>query len=413
MRKEVKNMAATHQDDLRVVGHLEEKRGIFQMILSWKTPNNTRDRKSISTGLPVKGNKAKAKHMLRLAITEKENELLSHTASSSMLFTDFIENIWLIEKKKHVKIATIAAYSQSVKTAIVPWFGPKNISLGDLTAEDINDFINDSLKRVTARTVKGYCVAISSALKYAVEECMLEYSVMLKVKKPKAVKFTGNYMRRSEIIELCNKAHGHLLEFGIIAAAFYGLRRSEIIGLKWRAIDFEANTISIKHTVVSVYLDGKVILAESDTTKSKSSNRTLPLVPMFSSLLLSMKEEQRKNKELCGNCYDDTYSEYIYVDKLGKRVDPNYISHRFPPFLEKHGFVRMRFHDLRHSCASLLFSYGVQLKQIQEWLGHGDIKLTADTYGHLEFQSKLESAAAMEWVNEIGLGADIGADIEI
>jgi hypothetical protein len=82
----------------------------------------------------------------------------------------------------------------------------------------------------------------------------------------------------------------------------------------------------------------------------------------------------------------------------------------FPKFLVDHGFRRMRFHDLRHSCASLLLANGVPLKQIQEWLGHSDFAITANTYAHLEFNSKLKSAQAMTWIERTSLAKLPGAD---
>ena len=85
--------------------------------------------------------------------------------------------------------------------------------------------------------------------------------------------------------------------------AFYGLRRSEVVGLKWAAVDFEQNTIEICHTVTTVRLDGKEVLVESNGTKTKSSKRTLPLVPVFRERLLALQEEQKENRKLCGRCY--------------------------------------------------------------------------------------------------------------
>ena len=182
---------------------------------------------------------------------------------------------------------------------------------------------------------------------------------------------------------------------GVIFGAFYGLRRSEIVGLRWESINFEANTITIEHTVTETIIDGKHIIVADDTTKSKSSYRTLPLVPAIRTKLLAVQAEQERNRKLCGKSYNKTDNGYIYTDPLGNRIKPNYLTSMFPDFLIRNGFRRMRFHDLRHSCASLLLANGVPLKQIQEWLGHSDFAITANIYAHLEFNSKLASAQAM------------------
>lgn len=90
------------------------------------------------------------------------------------------------------------------------------------------------------------------------------------------------------------------------------------------------------------------------------------------------------------------YDGYVFVDEMGERMKANYLTTRFPEILEKKGLRRMRFHDLRHSCASLLLANGVPLKHIQEWLGHSDFSTTANIYAHLDYSAKITSAQAME-----------------
>ena len=107
-------------------------------------------------------------------------------------------------------------------------------------------------------------------------------------------------------------------------------------------------------------------------------------------------EAQEVNKKVCGDCYNYDYDGYVFVDELGNRMKGHYLTCQFPKFIEKHGMRKMRFHDLRHSCASLLLANGVPLKQIQEWLGHSDFSTTANIYAHLDYSSKLSSAQAME-----------------
>lgn len=116
---------------------------------------------------------------------------------------------------------------------------------------------------------------------------------------------------------------------------------------------------------------------------------------MFKEGLLRLQQEQVNNRRLCGRSYCTDYLEYIYVDEMGNRMNPNYISCMFPVLLKRNGLRRIRFHDLRHSCASLLLANGVPMKQIQEWLGHSDFSTTANIYAHLDYKSKLSSADAM------------------
>ena len=95
-------------------------------------------------------------------------------------------------------------------------------------------------------------------------------------------------------------------------------------------------------------VDGKYVEVAKDRTKTKSSHRSLPLVPPFEALLMELKRKQAENRELCGSCYCETYREYIYVNPMGYRIKPGYLTQAFPEFLENHGLRRIRFHDLRH-----------------------------------------------------------------
>ena len=123
--------------------------------------------------------------------------------------------------------------------------------------------------------------------------------------------------------------------------------------------------------------------------------RTLPLTPPIRELLLRLRAEQAENRRLCGDSYIRGYEGYICVSEMGARIRPEYLSCHFEQVLERNGLRRIRFHDLRHSSASLLLANHVPLKQIQEWLGHSDFSTTANIYAHLDAQSKSSTADAM------------------
>lgn len=117
--------------------------------------------------------------------------------------------------------------------------------------------------------------------------------------------------------------------------AIYGLRRSEVIGLKWDAIDFEHNTIIIRHTVTSCMHDGKRITVAQDTTKTKSSLRTLPLVPFVKERLLALKAEQEENRRLCGRNYNKKYLGYICVNEIGDLISTIIFPSAFQSFSKR------------------------------------------------------------------------------
>lgn len=374
-----------------VAGHLHEKNGYYYIILNLTDSAGKRKPKWISTGLTIKGNKKRAEQMLM----EERRKYANAKTGDDVLFADFMEQ-WLEIVKSTVSIPTYSSYVNAVKSIIAPYFRKKKILLRDLQAHDIQMFYQEQLQRVKASSVIHYHANIHKALKYAVKNDMIPSNPADKVERPKQDKFYGNFYDRDELNKLFEAVAGTKLELPVLLGAFYGLRRSEIVGLKWSAIDFEQNTITISHTVTSCNLDGKCVIVAKDTTKTKSSRRTLPLVPYFHEKLLAVKAQQERNQKLCGRSYNREFLEYICVDDIGDRFKPNYITSQFPKLLERNGFRKIRFHDLRHSCASLLLASGVPMKHIQEWLGHSDFSTTANIYAHLDYSSKLTSASAME-----------------
>ena len=401
---------AVHQKEIRVSGHLTDRDGVWYIKLSWTDRAGMRGRKSISTKLPVKANKKRAEEMLRVAKKDQEAFLNALPQQDKLLFADFMEQ-WLEvirnDKKRPIKPTTFGGYQMNVQRSIVPYFREKGILLSELTAEDINKYYDHEHERVKASTVLKFHANIKSALKYALRQEHISHFPFDRLERPKQERYVGKFLREAEVVELFEKAKGHKLELAVILGAFYGLRRSETVGLRWDAINFEANTITIEHTVVEAKIDGKKLILADDTAKTKSSFRTLPLVPSIREKLLEIRATQEESRRLSGSSYCKADSEYIYTDEVGRRIKPHYITTAFPQFLEKNGLRRVRFHDLRHSCASLLLANRISLKQIQEWLGHSDFAITANIYAHLDFESKVQSAAAMSWIEETSLGQQL------
>ena len=383
-----------------VAGHLQEKNGMFYVVLNYRDENGKRKTPWISTNLPVKGNKKRAENFMmdvrRNFVPPNVQRIEEREAmqKGDILFTDFLLK-WLRVAKSTVKLTTYASYEMMATKIIIPYFQMLNIKLKELTTEDIQDFYSAQLERVSANTVIHYHAVIHRALKYAVKIKTIQSNPAVNVERPRKEKFIGSFYDKREINTLFDIIQGHPLEVAIKLAAFYGLRREEIIGLKWTAIDFENNTLTIQHTVTECNLDGKHIEVASDTAKTDSSLRTMPLVTNFRAMLLAKKEKQEHYRKLCGRSYCKEYLDYIFVNEMGERWKPRYLSDGFKRILEQNGLRRIRFHDLRHTCASLLLANNVPMKKIQEWLGHSDFSTTANIYAHLDFQSKISSAEAM------------------
>lgn len=298
--------------------------------------------------------------------------------------------------KGRLAVATYSSYAAMIKKPVGPYFRQRNLTLRELGARHLQMFYSEMLRKVKPNTVIHYHAIIHSALKYAVKTDMLVQNVADKVDRPKKNSFQPVFLSAEEMQKMFEALRGTKLELPVLVAAFYGFRRGEVLGLKWDAIDFERGTISVIRTVTTITVDGKQTEIEQQSAKTKSSLRTLPLIGSFREYFLQVKEAQELNKQVCGNCYNYEYDGVVFVDELGERVRVEYLTNAFPKFLESHGLRRMRFHDLRHSCASLLLANGVPLKHIQEWLGHSDFTTTANIYAHLDYKSKITSAQAME-----------------
>lgn len=438
-----------------VAGHLREQNGMYQMILSWKDTDGKRRTKSISTGLPVKGNKKRAESLLRktqkefnpetmqqvsdLPVSEYLNRWLRESVmnlppetygryaydlgrvvvpyfekkrlslkalsprdlemffryerqqeeasvqqlldwhkeltdalqyavdnnwlkvspikevdpcldNSPVLFTDFITD-WLKMMKSRVEITTYTSYERAIVHKIVPYFEPLHYTLQDMEQHPkyIQDFYQHELDRgLTANTVIHYHANIRKCLQYAFQIGMIRSNPADRVERPRKEKFKSEIYSGEELEQLFKAIQGDPSEFGVIMAAFYGLRRSEVVGLKWDAIDFENKKISIQHTVVTAKVNGTLTEIARDKTKTKSSCRTLPLIPACEQMLNKMKKEQEQNRKVRGKSYCTDYLDYIYVDPMGKRIRPDFLSQHFPDFLVAHQMKRIRFHDLRH-----------------------------------------------------------------
>ena len=390
-----------------VAGHLTLKNGRYYAVLNYRNAGGQRKTKWIALGLPEKGNKRKAEAELAKLRAEFKPPKEVGDLSSDMLFADYLLE-WLEIAKGRLAVATYSSYAAMIKRPVGPYFRQRNLTLRELEARHLQMFYSEMLRKVKPNTVIHYHAIIHSALKYAVKTDMLVQNVADKVDRPKKNSFQPVFLSAEEMQKMFEALRGTKLELPVLVAAFYGFRRGEVLGLKWDAIDFERGTISVIRTVTTITVEGKQMEIEQQSAKTKSSLRTLPLIGSFREYFLQVKEAQELNKQVCGNCYNHEYDGFVFVDELGERMRANYLTSAFPKFLEDHGLRRMRFHDLRHSCASLLLANGVPLKHIQEWLGHSDFTTTANIYAHLDYKSKITSAQAME----TGLVLPEGGDFE-
>lgn len=386
-----------------VTGHLREVNGYYHIVLNFTGEDGKRKNPSKTTGLPVKGNKKKAERMLREAIENKQQELDTVMTYGEVLaethrdipFTQFMKD-WLAMMRGSVEISTYSTYARIINNEIVPYFDKNypGLKLNAIMPKHIQVYysylMND--RNLTANTAIHFHANIRKALQYAFQTNLISSNPADRIQRPKIMPYSGSFYTEKEANQLLEAVKGDPIEFGVMMALYYGLRRSEVVGLKWSAIDFEQKKITINHVVLSTSVDGQWQLIAKDRAKNKSSRRSLPLIPLVEEYLLQMKAKQEQGRALCGSCYCQDYLEYVYLNDIGELVKPDFLTLHLGRVLEKNNLRRIRFHDLRHSCASLLLANGISMKQIQEWLGHSNYSTTANIYAHLDSESKQVSA---------------------
>lgn len=371
-------------------GSLRIKKGFYYAVISYKDKFGNYKQKWIATGLKEKNNKRLAKEFLdNQLLNFKEDDFIEKKNENikDIIFMDYV-NAYIEEKKREISPSTYAGYKHLHKISL-KFFG-NNLKLKDVNYKLLLDFY-DYLKnerKVKNNTIKKYKEVLSPALRIAYRDNLIEknpYEFMPKLKREKAKR---EYYDKDELEKLFEVTDKTWIGLIVRVAAYYGFRRSEISGLRWQSIDFSRKTIAIENKV----LNYKREVICSETLKTLSSHRTLPLLPEIEERLLQRKKEIEHNKKLCGSSYNKKYEDYVFVNDIGDLILPDFITHYFGDLLKKHNLKHIRFHDLRHSCASLLAANNVPMKNIQEWLGHSSYNQTADTYSHLDFDSKKESA---------------------
>lgn len=394
-----------------ITGSVQINKGYYFIVFNMYNEYGKRKPEWHSTGLKVDNNERKNNQIRKQAekmlneelvrvnaensFSNKLNTIVKNSKYSNMLFSDYMLE-WLENIKPKVVQSTYIGYEQVVKGRLCPYFKSKKIKLIDLRPRDIQDFINYLYKqRLKGSTIAHYTSNMNTALKEAVIAEIIPSNPMDRIESVKKEVYIPEFYTDDELIELIEVTKTQKLELPLTLGIIYGLRREEILGLTWNAIDFKNKSITIRKTVGRGKYDGVTQFLIKDIPKNKSSYRTLPMFDFIADLLKKYKEKYKLNEKIFGNTYITNYKDFICLMDNGELVKPDYIDRTFSRILKENGFRHIRLHDLRHSCATLLLRNGVPLPEIQKWLGHSNI-VTTQRYSHLDQNDKSIPANMIE-----------------
>ena len=381
-----------------MTGCVALRNGVYYVRLSYYDRHHKRKDKFVSTGLSGRGAKQKATAMID-SLIEKYSYLEKSDHPAKM--ADYLK-MWKELQASEVAETTYDGYHTYIDRHLIPYFKDLNLNIQDITAGHIFDYVNylsndggrkdNKIGGQSNTSIRKIISILRKVFDYAVLYGDIKINPAAQVPMPKR----GNKKDERQVFLTAEDAQKMLDAFKseeigpiVYVTLYYGLRKSEALGLRWQAVDFDANTITINHTVVG----GSHIIAK-DSTKSYCSRRTYQLLTDVKDLLLKLREQQKDYRQRLGSGYHE--NDYIFKNPNGVPYRPDSLTRSFKRALARHGLPQMRYHDLRHSTASILVDKGWDINDIKEWLGHADISTTANIYAHISHRKKVSLAQDLD-----------------
>ena len=299
---------------------------------------------------------------------------------------------WLEESAKPaLRPNTYESYSRMSRLHIVPELGRRH--LARLSAQDIQGLLNRKLESgLSPRTVQYLHAILRRALGQAERWGMIPRNTARLVTPPRVPKANIQPLSPVEAKKLLVAVRGHRLEALYTVALAVGLRQGEALGLRWADLNLEAGTLTVKVSLQKY--EGEFVLAEVKTEKSR---RTMRLPDVCATALRTHQVRQRAERERIATAWGNSW-DLVFTEEDGSPLSRHAVSMRFKRLLKREGISKHRFHDLRHTAATLLLSQGVPLRVLQELLGHSQLATTADIYTHVLPVLMADAAAKMDEV---------------
>lgn len=347
----------------------ETNKGIRYMVML-ETSNNGKRKQKKKMGF-----KTKKEATAYMAEAQVDLNKGTYIEPSKVLYKDFMQKYFSI-KKRSLGIQTIDVYQVHLKNYIIPSIG--GIPLSNLKTDDIDKFISDMIdKGYAPATIKKAINIIKNSLEHAIDIELLNKNVAKKATLPQEIKTEMKIWNEAEVNKFLKVAKDSEYYCFFYIAIMTAMRKGEILGLRWKDIDFKKKQLTVKQVLSQ---DAKSFISGA---KTKASNRTIDLSNSTLEVLKAQKAKIEQQKSILGNGYNSDH-DLVIATQIGTPVDSSNLRKRiFSPLIEKADVPKIRIHDLRHTSASLLFNKGVNIKVISERLGHSSISITLQTYSHI------------------------------
>jgi len=323
---------------------------------------------------------------LTKAMADRDGGLIFEAAHLTV--GDYLKR-WLKDVEDTVRRSTYEGYEYAVRPHIVPALG--RIKLKDLTSAHLRSFYRDRLDSGRApATVHKLHVVLHKALKAAVADGLIPRNAAAGLKLPRITREEIDPLTEEEARRLLETVRGDRLETLYVLALNTGMRQGELLALKWDDVDLERGVLRVRRTLT--HANKSFVLGEP---KTKNSRRTIRLTTGAVNALRMHLSRQLEEIEYMGSLYQP--GGLIFATETGTIINPSNLRNRsFKPLLKGAGLPPIRFHDLRHTCATLLLSNDVNAKVVSEMLGHSSIRITLDIYSHLMPDMQEKAAKALE-----------------
>lgn len=318
----------------------------------------------------------------KMQAIQAELRLGSFVDPSNMTVKDWLERWSEYYAKPSVRISTWESYDSMIRRHLVPALG--SLPLQGLRPEHLQRLYNEKLRQerlqggrtLSPKTVAYMHTVLKIALKQAVREQLVIRNVADAVVPPRAARHEITPLSPQEMQQFLHAAQGHRFFLPFLLECVTGLRRGELLGLRWQDVDFDGGAITIRQSLVRTRQG--LVVSEPKTPKSR---RTIPLPGSVLQRLAWLKQTQAENRRLLGAAYED--GEWVFCNAMGHPVEPHNLTRQFEVLLKRAGLPVVRFHDLRHSHATMLLMLNEHPKVVQERLGHSTVSMTLDTYSHI------------------------------